>query len=121
MSLSKYVLTTFSKVHFLAVIANKLNGRNDNISSKCLVTVLYLKKQEGVLNLLLLRFFVITFKLALVNFQTTYQMKNHRKKKGNVQLIELDSRGISDKKYLLQLECKYVNKLCCRQHCLEDT
>lgn len=54
----------------------------------------YLKKKK-VINLLLLQLFMIAFNLALLNFQTTYQMKTHSKKKSH--LIELASKSVSDR------------------------
>lgn len=56
----------------------------------------YLKKKK-VINLLLLQLFMIAFNLALLNFQTTYQMKTHSKKKSVSHLIELASKSVSDR------------------------
>jgi len=67
----------------------QLNVRNGNISS----SDFYISTEEKrALNLLISQFFVITFKLALLNFQSTYQMKIHSKKKSITQLIELNSK-----------------------------
>lgn len=91
--LPEYVLATFSDIFFLAVSANKLNVRNCN--SRFSGTDI--PEEKKVINLLLLQLFMIAFNLALLNFQTTYQMKTHSKKKSVSHLIELASKSVSDR------------------------